>query len=168
MQRNLDEIISYMQDKFRPYDLFDRQLKQITRDLMERGYTLDEITRGINAYLLQLKPGSSDLRYRERTLQRERTFRILDSSESRYISRDAYGYLCLLRGLGLISTEETEELINYVVENQIEVQDGEELQSVMMDLVSENEMEGEINLDNKKELEDRPVLWHNFRKRRLH
>ena len=168
MQRNLDEIISYMQIKFRPYEIFERQMKQITRELMELGYTLDEITRGINAYLLQLEPKSSDLRYREKFLQRERSFRILDSSESRYIGRDAFGYMCLLRGLGMVTAEETEELINYIVENRIEVETGDELQAIMIDLVldsdSNSEMAGE---DSEGEREERSVLWHNFRKRRL-
>ena len=56
MQKNLEEIISYMENKFRPYEMFEQQVKQITRELMELGYTLEEITRGINTYLLQLEP----------------------------------------------------------------------------------------------------------------
>jgi len=168
VQRNLEEIISYMENKFRPYEMFEQQVKQITRELMELGYTLEEITRGINTYLLQLEPQGSDLRYQEKYLQRVKSFRILDSSESRYIGRDAYGYLCLIRGLGLISEEETEELISYITDNGIEVRDGEQLQSVMMDLVLDNDGEEDISFTEDRSQKNRPPLWHNFRKRRLH
>ena len=128
MQRTLDEIVSYMEDKFRPYDLFNRQMKQITRDLVELGYSLEEITKGINTYLLQLEPKSFDQRKQEKYLQRTPTFRILDASERRYIGRDAYGYLCLLRGLGMLGLEETEELIAYIIENKIDVESSEHVQ----------------------------------------
>ena len=168
MQRNLEEIISYMENKFRPYEMFEQQVKQITRELMELGYTLEEITRGINTYLLQLEPKGSDLRYQEKFFQRVKSFRILDSSESRYIGRDAYGYLCLIRGLGLISEEETEELISYITDNGIEVLDGEQLQSVMMELVLDNDGEEDISFTGDRIRKNRPPLWHNFRKRRLH
>ena len=168
MQKNLEEIISYMENKFRPYEMFEQQVKQITRELMELGYTLEEITRGINTYLLQLEPQGSDLRYQEKHLQQVRSFRILDSSESRYIGRDAYGYLCLIRGLGLISEEETEELISYITDNGIEVRDGEQLQSVMMELVLDNDGEEDISFTEARSQKNRPPLWHYFRKRRLH
>jgi len=169
LQRNLEEIISYMQDKYRPFEVFDRQMKQITRELMELGYTLEEITKGINAYLLQLEPQSSDVRYREKYFQRVKSFRILDPSESRYIGRDAYGYLCLIRGLGMISGEETEELIDYITENKIEVENGEQLQSLMMNLVLDNiDSDGDVSLSGEKEGEDNPQFWHNFRNKRLH
>jgi len=169
VQRNLEEIMTYVEDNFRLYELFERQMKQITRELMDLGYTLDEITRGINAYLLQLEPLSSDIRFREKILKRERSFRILDESESRYISRDAYGFLCQLRDLGLINREETEELIDYIVENRIEVENGEQLQSILMDMVLESETEsGNMYPAEEDPLEEKPQHWHNFRKRRLH
>jgi len=169
LQRNLEEIISYMQDKYRPFEVFDRQMKQITRELMELGYTLEEITKGINAYLLQLEPQSSDVRYREKYFQRVKSFRIRDPSESRYIGRDAYGYLCLIRGLGMISGEETEELIDYITENKIEVENGEQLQSLMMNLVLDNiDSDGDVSLSGEKEGEDNSQFWHNFRNKRLH
>lgn len=168
MQRNLEEIISYMQNKFRPYELFEQQMKQISRELMELGYTLEEITKGINVYLLQLEPQGSDVRYREKYFQRVKSFRILDRSETRYIGRDAYGSLCLMRGLGLISEEETEELIDYITDNKIEVENGEQLQSVMMDLVLEDEGEGDVSLVEDRDQKDKSPLWHNFRNKRLH
>jgi uncharacterized protein Smg (DUF494 family) len=168
VQRNLEEIISYMENKFRPYEVFEQQMKQITRELMELGYTLEEITRGVNAYLLQLEPKGSDVRYREKYFQRVKSFRILDPSESRYIGRDAYGYLCLIRGLGLIGEEETEDLINYITDNKIEVEDGEQLQSVMMDLVLDDEGEEDLSFTEDKNPKDKPPLWHNFRNKRLH
>lgn len=168
MQSNLDEIISYMQNKFRPYEVFERQVKQITRELMDLGYTLEEITRGINAYLLQLEPQGSDIRYREKYFQRVKSFRILDSSESRYIGRAAYGNLCLMRGLGLISELETEELINFITDNKIEVENDEQLQSVIMDLVLDDDEEGGFSLTEDREQKDKPPFWHSFRKKRLH
>ena len=163
VERNVDEIISYMQNKFRPYEIFEHQMKKITHELMELGYTLDEITRGINAYLLQLEPESSDQRRKEKSPARELTFRVLERGESRYIGRDAYGYLCLLRGLGLVSRDETEELIGYIVENEIEVEDGEGLQSVMLDLMSAGGGEEELDDDDQQRGHGR----HGFRNRRL-
>jgi len=165
VERNVDEIVTYMQDKFRSYEIFEHQMKKITRELMELGYTLDEITKGINAYLLQLEPGSSDLRRKEKSPVRELTFRVLDRTESRYIGRDAYGYLCLLRGLGLVSREETEDLIGYIVENQIEVEDGDGLQGVIMELMTETDAEEDPDTGDQEW--GRSGGWHAFRKRRL-
>jgi len=169
VQSNLEEIISYMEDKFRPYEVFDRQMKRITHELIDLGYTLDEITRGINAYLLQLEPLSTDMRYREKGLRRERSFRILDGSESRFIGRDAYGYLYLLREIGLVNAEETEEIINYIVENKIEVDTGEQLQSILVNMVLDSEFDERLSGDNEEEQNEfRNQFWHNFRKKRLH
>jgi len=168
VQSNLEEIISYMENKFRPYEVFERQMKQITSELMELGYTLEEITKGINAYLLQLEPKGSDVRYRERDFQNVKSFRILDPSESRYIGRDAYGYLCLVRSLGLISEEEIEDFINYITDNKIEVEDAEQLQSMMMDLLLEGEGEENLSFTEDENRIDKPPLWHSFRKKRLH
>ncbi|MEA1997646.1 MAG: hypothetical protein U9N45_08390, partial [Gemmatimonadota bacterium] len=74
VQRNLEEIVSYMEDRFRRYELFDRQMKRITSELLEFGYSLDEITRGINSYLLHLEPLSSDYRYKRKGMSREHSF----------------------------------------------------------------------------------------------
>ncbi len=168
MQSNLEEIISYMQNKFSPYEVFKQQMKQITRELMELGYTLEEISRGINAYLLQLEPQGSDMRYREKYFQRVKSFRILDRSESRYIGRDAYGYLCLMRGLSLINEEETEELIDYITDHKIEVENGEQLQSVMMALVLDDDEEEDVFLTEDRDQKGKPLLRRNFRNKRLH
>jgi uncharacterized protein Smg (DUF494 family) len=169
VQRSLEEIISYMEDKFRPYEVFEHQMRRITRELMELGYTLDEITKGINAYLLQLEPMSSDIRKQEEVVQRERSYRVLDDSEKRYIGRDAYGYLYLLREMGLISSRETENIISYILENKVEVENGEQMQSIMLDMVlntdyNENQSSGEEEEKN----EENNKFWHNFRKKRLH
>ncbi len=143
MQRELEEIISYMSEKFRPYEVFEKQLKRITRELIERGYTMEEITRGVNAYLLQLEPMSSDYpNPQEKPGRRDFNFRILDITESRWIGPGAYGYLCLLRELGLLSHHETEEIVRYVVENEIELESGEDLQQIMLEMIFDSGIEG--------------------------
>ena len=93
MQNNVEEIISYMNENFSSYEIFERQVRQITRELMELGYTLEEITRGINAYLVQLEPESSDKPRGTKRTARQKTYRVLDTAERRYIGRDAYGLL---------------------------------------------------------------------------
>ena len=135
MQGNVEEIISYMNVRFRTYEVFEPQLRNITRELMERGYTLEEIIKGINAYLVQLEPLSTDSRSLEKNPGRDLTFRVLDREEAALIGRDAQGYLWLMREMGLLSPGETEEIIAYIVENELEVESGEELQMVMMDLI---------------------------------
>jgi len=136
MQRDLEEIISYMSRMFRPYEVFEKQLKRITSELIERGYSLEEITRGVNAYLLQLEPVSADYPERQKEpVKRDLTFRVLDVSESRWIGTEAYGYLCLLRELGLLNSQETEEIIRYVVDNEIELESGDDLQQIMLEMI---------------------------------
>ena len=135
MQGNVEEIVTYMSVKFRTYEVFDSQLRTITRELIERGYTLEEIIKGINTYLLQLEPLSTDSRNREKNPARTRTFRILDESESRHIGPGAYGYLWLMREMGMLSHQETEDIIAYIVESELDVETGDQLQTVMMDLI---------------------------------
>ena len=142
MQGNLEDIISYMNNRFRTYEVFEPQLRTITRELMERGYTLDEIIQGINAYLLQLEPVSTDSRTREKNPQRSRTFRVLDEQESMRIGPGAHGNLWLMREMGMLSPQETEEIIAYIVENELDVESGEQLQMVMMDLILDQETNG--------------------------
>ena len=143
MQRELEEIISYMSEKFRPYEVFEKQLKRITRELIDRGYTMEEITRGVNAYLLQLEPMSSDYpNPQDKPVKRDFNFRILDVTESRWIRPGAYGYLCLLRELGLLSHRETEEILRYVVDNEIELESGEDLQQIMLEMIFDSGIEG--------------------------
>ena len=145
MERNLEEIISYMSEKFRPYEIFEKQIKRITRELIERGYSLDEITRGVNAYLLQLEPVSSDYPDRqEKPGKRNLTFRVLDVTESRWIGPGAYGYMCLLRELGLLSHHETEEVIRYVLDNEIELDSGEELQQLILEMIFDSGIDGKL------------------------
>ena len=154
MQRNLEEIISYMNEQFRPYEVFETQIRRITRELIERGYTLDEITRGVNTYLLHLEPVGSDHPGRQKEVQkRDRNFRILDVTESRWIGAGAYGYLCQLRELGLLNSQETEELIGYVVENEIELESRDDLQEIMLELIFDGEMEEEV-LSSDDDYED--------------
>ena len=145
MERNLEEIISYMSEKFRPYEIFEKQIKRITRELIERGYSLNEITRGVNAYLLQLEPVSSDYPDRqEKPGKRDLTFRVLDVTESRWIGPGAYGYMCLLRELGLLSHHETEEVIRYVLDNEIELNSGEELQQLILEMIFDSGIDGKL------------------------
>ncbi len=162
MQNNVEEIISYMSENFSSYEIFERQVRQLTRELMELGYTLEEITRGINAYLVRMEPESSDM---PRGAKRQRTFRVLDVSERRYIGRDAYGYLCLLRELGLLNQEETEELIGYITGNRIEVDNGEHLQAVMMELMVDPEYDSDYEEQDESEHFSGGALWHALRKR---
>jgi len=136
---NVEEIITYMNDRFRTYEVFERQLRTITRELMERGYTLDEIVKGINAYLLQLEPQSTDSRQPEKNPSRARTFRVLDESEARRIGPGAHGYLWLMREMGMLSPQECEDIIAYIVDNELEVESSEHLQTVMMDLILDND-----------------------------
>ncbi len=166
MQRSLEEIISYMEDRFRPYEIFDRQMRKITRELMELGYTLEEITRGVNAFLVKLEPAGTDLRHREKTLRRSASFRILDSTERRWLGRDAVGYLYLLQSAGMIDDLEREEIIGFIVDNEIEVEDGEQLQAVLMDMVLDQEL-GEEGVEFPAE-DDLERMWHNFRRKKLH
>jgi len=140
---NVEEIITYMNSRFRTYEVFERQLRNITRELMERGYTLDEIVKGINAYLLQLEPQSTDSRQREKNLSRARSFRVLDESEARRIGPGAQGYLWLMREMGMLNPQECEEIITYILENELEVESGEQLQGVMMDLILDQDAERE-------------------------
>lgn len=163
MQNNVEEIISYMNENFSSYEIFEHQVRQITRELMELGYTLEEITRGINAYLVQLEPEGSDRPRGSKRSNRQRTYRVLDVSEKRYIGRDAYGYLCLLREMGLLNHDETEELIAYITVNRLEVDNSEHLQSVMMELMLDSEFEGEY--DEHEEGQGSKGIWHVFRKR---
>ncbi len=165
MQNNVEEIISYMNENFSSYEIFERQVRQLTRELMELGYTLEEITRGINAYLVQMEPESSDKPRGAKRARRQRTFRVLDTSERRYIGRDAYGYLCLLRELGLVNQEETEELISYITGNRIEVDNGEHLQAVMMELMVEPEYDGDYDEADDRVQFSSGALWHTLRKR---
>jgi uncharacterized protein Smg (DUF494 family) len=145
MERNLEEIISYMSEKFRPYEIFEKQIKRITRELIERGYSLDEITQGVNAYLLQLEPVSSDYPDRqENPEKRDLTFRVLDVTESRWIGPGAYGYMCLLREMGLLSHHETEEVIRYVMDNEIELNSGEELQQLILEMIFDSGADGKL------------------------
>ncbi|MFC1537218.1 DUF494 family protein [Gemmatimonadota bacterium] len=138
MQNNLEEIISYMNEKFCQCGVFEKQLKQITGELIKRGYTLEEITRGVNTYLLQLEPISSDFTgLQEELPKKELSYRILDISESCWIGPGAYGYLCLLRELGLLNHQETEELIHYIVDNEFELESGEDLQQIMLEMIRE-------------------------------
>ncbi len=165
MQNNVEEIISYMSENFSSYEFFERQVRQLTRELMELGYTLEEITRGVNAYLVQLEPESSDKPRGVKRARRQRTFRVLDISERRYIGRDAYGYLCLLRELGLVNQDETEELIGYITGNRIEVDNGEHLQAVMMELMVDPEYDGDYDERDESEQFSGGALWHALRKR---
>jgi uncharacterized protein Smg (DUF494 family) len=165
MQNNVEEIISYMNKNFSSYEIFERQVRQLTRELMELGYTLEEITRGINAYLVQLEPESSDMPRGAKRAKSQRTFRVLDPSERRYIGRDAYGYLCLLRELGLVNQEETEELIGYITGNRIEVDNGEHLQAVMMELMIDPEYDEDYDEQEEGEQFYGGALRQAFRKR---
>ncbi|MBN2287862.1 MAG: DUF494 family protein [Candidatus Glassbacteria bacterium] len=168
MQRNLEEIISYMNERFRPYEVFDKQLKRITRELMERGYTLDEITRGVNTYLLQLEPAGSDYKERqEEPPKREPNLRVLDIAESRWIRPGAYGYLCLLREMGLLNHQETEELIGYIVENELELESGEDLQQIMLEMIFEGEADRKMGCEDEDYEDgdlDFPVLHRKSRR----
>jgi len=166
VQNNVEEIISYMSENFSSYEIFERHVRQLTRELMELGYTLEEITSGINAYLVQLEPESSDRPRAAKNTRRQRTFRMLHSSERRYIGRDAYGYLCLLRELGLVNQDETEELIGYITGNRIEVDNSEHLQAVMMELM----IDPDLDVDYDEDVIEAGEFsgggpWHVFRKR---
>ncbi|MBW7996857.1 MAG: DUF494 family protein [Candidatus Glassbacteria bacterium] len=163
MQNNVEEIISYMNENFSSYEIFERQVRRVTRELMELGYTLEEITRGINAYLVQLEPKSSDRPRGAGRTGSQRTFRVLDTAERRFIGRDAYGYLCLIRELGLVNHDETEELIGYITSNRIEVDNSEQLQAVMMELLIDPEYDRDCGDDDENV--GGGESWHMFRKR---
>ena len=106
MQDKIMEILVILMDKLRKHEKMDEQMEIISGELLERGYTEQEISSAISWIIERAA-------FPKETAQvGHNTYRILNEVEKVFISKDAYGYLLQLHTLDLLPAREMEAIID--------------------------------------------------------
>jgi uncharacterized protein Smg (DUF494 family) len=110
MTERVVEILVYIMSEIRDGKPAPNNLEIISRDLMQRGYTENEISSAFS-WLYERSQDESEELVRHAGPTLEGSFRLLHDLERLVISPEGYGYLLQLKHLGILSDAEVEQTI---------------------------------------------------------
>jgi len=107
------EILILLMDEFGGSSGTLDEMDQLSEDLIERGYTEQEINTAFYWLYNRFQQGESPLYYKfDIASPEESAHRVLHTLEQRYVSPAAFGFLIQLRHLNLITPLEFEEVLS--------------------------------------------------------
>jgi len=110
MNERVVEILVYIMNEMQGEQAAPNHMEIISRDLMQRGYTENEISSAFSwLYERQQNENEELVRHTGPTLSG--TFRVLHDLERLVISPAGYGYLLQLKHLGILDDAEIEQVI---------------------------------------------------------
>jgi uncharacterized protein Smg (DUF494 family) len=110
MNERVVEILVYIMSEIRGGKPIANDLEVISRDLLQRGYTQNEISSAFS-WLFDRYQGESEELVRNTGPRLQDSFRVLHDLERIVISPQGYGYLLQLKHLGILSDAELEQII---------------------------------------------------------
>ena len=113
MESHIVEILVILVNKYPSGAIKPEDFEPLSQDLIERGYTHDEIESALFWYHSRQQAGGGGEKV-GLTLKSD-SFRILHEVEKAIITPKAYGYLISLRQLGLITLDELDAIIEKAV-----------------------------------------------------
>ncbi len=115
MYQRIMEILVLIMDEFEDVNLKSEQMDQVSENLIERGYTEQEINTAFYWLHNRLRI-SSEASAKKTQIDdvRETSHRVLHSLEKRYINAEAFGYLLQLKHLKLITIQDMEDIIERI------------------------------------------------------
>ncbi|MFQ5865618.1 MAG: DUF494 family protein [bacterium] len=87
-----------------------KNLELLSKDLMQRGYTENEISSAFS-WLLNRLDGESEELIQNQGPTSDQSFRLLHEIERSIISTEAYGYVIQLKELGIIDEMDVEQVL---------------------------------------------------------
>jgi uncharacterized protein Smg (DUF494 family) len=114
MNERVVEILVYIMSEIRVGKPATNNLEIISRDLLQRGYTENEISSAFS-WLFDRYQGESEELVRNTGPTLAGSFRILHDLERIVISPQGYGYLLQLRELGILNDAEMEHIIEHAM-----------------------------------------------------
>lgn len=87
-----------------------KNLETISRDLIQQGYTENEISSAFSWLLDRIKSDSEELMRNEGAIM-DGSFRHLHEMERSVLSTEAYGYLIQLKTLGIVDELQIEQIL---------------------------------------------------------
>lgn len=110
MNERVVEILVYIMNEIRGKKPVATKLEVLSRDLLQRGYTENEISSAFTWLFDRYKADFEEL-IRNSGPTLNNSFRILHDLERMVISPAAHGYLLQLRELGILDDTEIEQII---------------------------------------------------------
>ncbi len=139
MYHRIMEILVFLMDEFGGTNWQPEQMNQVSDDLIQRGYTEQEINTAFYWLYNRFGWDSSTATY---TLDindpTETSHRVLHTQEQRYISPEAFGYLLQLKHLKLITSKDVEEIIERVLILDLQLATVEEVKMIVQSILFED------------------------------
>ena len=110
MNERVVEILVYIMNEIRDDKQAATKLDLLSRDLLQRGYTENEISSAFSWLFDRYKADFEEL-IRNDGPSIDGSFRILHDLERMVITPSAHGYLLQLRALGIVDDAEIEQII---------------------------------------------------------
>lgn len=110
MNERVVEILVYIMSEIRGSRQVTTKLEMLSRDLLQRGYTENEISSAFSWLFDRYRADFEEL-IRNSGPTLENSFRILHDLERMVITPAAHGYLLQLRALGILDDAEIEQII---------------------------------------------------------
>ncbi|MDQ7053280.1 MAG: DUF494 family protein [candidate division KSB1 bacterium] len=114
MNERVVEILVYIMNHLRSKKGNLNQLELLSRDLLDRGYTENEISSAFSWLMERLEAGYEEI-IRQTAPASSFSFRVLHELEQMIILPEAYGYLLQMKALGLLDDFDVEQVIERAV-----------------------------------------------------
>lgn len=124
MNERVVEILIYIMSEIRNNRKGSEELELLSKDLIQRGYTENEISSAFSWLLERMQSESEELVKSHGPITKY-SFRHLHEIERSIISTEAYGYIVQLKELGIIDQVEVEQIIEraMMLGSQVSVED---------------------------------------------
>ncbi len=110
MNERVVEILILIMSEIKRNRKNGKNLEVLSKDLIQRGYTENEISSAFSWLLNRLNSESEELVENQRPTS-NRSFRLLHEIERSIISTEAYGYIIQLKELGIIDEMDVEQTL---------------------------------------------------------
>jgi len=110
MNERVVEILVYIMNEMQGEKAAPNHLEILSRDLLQRGYTENEISSAFS-WLYERHQNENEALVRHTGPTLPGTFRVLHDLERLVISPEGYGYLLQLKHLGILDDAEIEQVI---------------------------------------------------------
>ncbi len=114
MNERVVEILVYIMNQLRSKKGNLNQLELLSRDLLDRGYTENEISSAFSWLMERIESGYEEL-VRQTAPASSFSFRVLHELEQMIILPEAYGFLLQMKALGLLDDFDVEQVIERAV-----------------------------------------------------
>lgn len=140
MYQRIMEILVFLMDEFNGRTWQPEQMDQVSEDLIQRGYTEQEINTAFHWLYYRLGWDNDSITYSlDINTPTETSHRLLHRQEKRHFTMEAFGYLLQLKHLKLITAKELEEVIERVISMDIQSASVEIVKKVVQSILFEEE-----------------------------